>query len=517
MIDTIVLRVHNLQKNQNLIKSLKIAHVEGYSSETGTVDQDELFKLMKQGHKSKEMIKILKWKKSGEFLVKTEVGKQVNTSAHYQFTWFVNYTQDYVEFNFSIPKFKFGTNILLFIRHNYDNRYVFHEGISLEHNLKVAHPLLISFIQKFFRWEFLFGYHVDLKDVEINRIDICFNQVFRSKEDALLTLEYQKRLKKKYARNEDGVMKEYATSMMYVTRRYSAKIYHKGTEYEKHDKKEHKKFNEKKGTRYFDTEKYQKFSDRILRYEMTFRHTYLNYLHKSKLFRRKCSLWKSLYDQYLLVEIGKQSNDRIARKVGTLKTDEEKQKYMLAHPYTFPSKLAKQSHKQVEKIISRKRYFMAASTMDSDIFNARTVTYNDDRVLFSPQLMELLTSKFMSFVKEFQIKHLPGEDIVRQRILQYNEMHPRGFLPINEMLSFYSLLQKHGSFKEAMKFSRFSRATNYRYIDRFDKIQINDKHIRPVDKSFGIPKAPLDLRDYQISVNENGFLKGIKATAATSI
>src|SRR5205085_12548093 len=137
-------------------------------------------------------------------------------------------------------------------------------------NINESYDLLISFLRKFFHWEFMMC-TVQFTDVEINRIDVCFNQVFKSKDDALLYLEYQKRLKKKYARDENGVMRGYETSLMYVTSRYSAKIYHKGTEYEKHDKKEHLKYNKEKATQYFKTEKLQAIADRVLRYELTLR------------------------------------------------------------------------------------------------------------------------------------------------------------------------------------------------------------------------------------------------------
>jgi hypothetical protein len=52
-------------------------------------------------------------------------------------------------------------------------------------------------------------------------------------------------------------LREYSTSLMYVTKRYSAKIYHKGSEYEKNDLKEHLKINKEKGQEYFKTKSFQ--------------------------------------------------------------------------------------------------------------------------------------------------------------------------------------------------------------------------------------------------------------------
>ncbi len=54
---------------------------------------------------------------------------------------------------------------------------------------------------------------------------------------------------------------------MYTTHRYSLKIYHKGSEYTKHDRKEHKRINILKGKEYFKINELQSISDKILRYE----------------------------------------------------------------------------------------------------------------------------------------------------------------------------------------------------------------------------------------------------------
>ena len=68
-------------------------------------------------------------------------------------------------------------------------------------------------------------------------------------------------------------MRDYATSLMYKTKRYSAKIYHKGREYERNDLKEHLRINKERGMQYFKTEQYQALADKMLRYELTYRLT----------------------------------------------------------------------------------------------------------------------------------------------------------------------------------------------------------------------------------------------------
>ena len=62
--------------------------------------------------------------------------------------------------------------------------------------------MVMRFIDCFLRNEFCLD-KIDYKDVEINRMDVCFNQVFQSNEAALLYLKYQKRITKKHSREEE--------------------------------------------------------------------------------------------------------------------------------------------------------------------------------------------------------------------------------------------------------------------------------------------------------------------------
>ncbi|HWY36203.1 MAG TPA: hypothetical protein VNX68_16275, partial [Nitrosopumilaceae archaeon] len=82
---------------------------------------------------------------------------------------------------------------------------------------------------------------------------------------------------------------------------------------------------------------------------------------------------------------------------------------------------------------------------------------------------------------------------------------------MSEMLLFYGHLFKHGSFKEAAKYSHYSKATLYRYIERFSRIDITEKSIKPIDKSYGIPNAPIDFKRYQFAIMDNyHLLRGLK-------
>ncbi len=508
MIDTVIIRLHDLNKYEHHIKCLNIYNDNGYSTNTGKIDKKEAAELRKKNASDKEIIDFMQKKETGEFLIKTQVAKQMNASNHYQFAYFINYTKDFLEFNFSIPKYKYGTNILMFIEHENDRDFKFYQSQDLEYNIQNCYNLFIAFLEKFFHDEFIICKSVDWRDVEIFRIDVCFNQLFMTKEEALRYLDYQKKITKKYARNEDGVMRDYATALMYTTKMFSAKIYHKGTEYQKNDLKEHLKLNERKGKEYFKTKRFQDFGDRMLRYELTIRNGLINYLHKHNIFRKNCKYFKADYRDYMNVENALQKNIRLAKKIGTL-PDKEREAYLLRHPYQKISREFRQIHKSVTKLITRRRYFKIEVDEMSYDFNRKSIPFNSDDAKFCSNLLKLCLDKLFEFIKEYQIKELPDEEIVKQQIGYYNQLNSIK-LPTSEMIRFYLQLLKHGSFKDAAKYFELSRATIYRYKERFKKIGITERSLKLAESTYSIPNAPMNLRDYHTAIiYDNQLLRGI--------
>jgi hypothetical protein len=180
-------------------------------------------------------------------------------SSNYNLSYFYNITSDFISFEFAIPKYMYGTNILQFVKYFsqdcntiYDALYDFVKGFCSKHFLDV----------------------IDLNDIELCRLDLCYNQFFNSRYDALKYLSEQKELLKKFARNSKNDFRTYDTSLLYTTKRYSFKIYHKGTEFKKHDKLELAKRNPTQ----HQIAELQEISDKILRYEITFRKAQIDYL-----------------------------------------------------------------------------------------------------------------------------------------------------------------------------------------------------------------------------------------------
>ena len=129
-------------------------------------------------------------------------------------------------------------------------------------------------------------------EVEVTRIDLCFNQIHPTKSDAL---EYLKVLKRRSilganARNKREYGQE---TVMWTFKNYSFKVYHKGSEFEVNDSNQLRKKNEyyqKTESNYksFNIDSMQQFTDRILRYEINFRKAKLNDLYWNKIWRKEC-------------------------------------------------------------------------------------------------------------------------------------------------------------------------------------------------------------------------------------
>ena len=388
----------------------------------------------------------------------------------------------------------------MFADHFGDKEYNFHECVNLEHNIKRCYDRLMQFLKNFFKYEFL-ACPVDYKDVEVNRIDVSFNQIFRSKNEALQYLEYQKRLKKKFFRDEDGLRHEYpdekvfnrTTSLMYVTKRYSAKIYHKGSEYAKHDAKQHAKINKRKKHDLFKIPDIQALADRTLRYELTIRNTQLNYLHKTQIFRRKCPYFQAYYKVYTDVLRKEQRNERIAQKLGKMDAAQH-EAYMKENPYEKISKEERYAKKIVSHLITKKTFFLLAVNEETDAYNRRSINADCNAALFSKGLLMACLGQLLDFMHQFEVKDLPPEEAIRQKIQQHNKSRYNK-LPEGEMMRFYAQMIKIGSFKEAGRIMQISRATLYRYKKRFKKIGIGENNLIPLTPD-GLPNAPFDFRTY---------------------
>ncbi len=169
------------------------------------------------------------------------------TSSSYKVNFRYDVRANEVYFEFSIPKYIYGTNI-----YHYPC-----DAVDIKYELR-------EFLEKF--WEDEFELKLDPTRLIINRIDFCFNYQFNNeiKMKAFKKAIFQK-MRSLYPK---GKIHNYGTeTVMYVTGNWSFKVYDKAVEFAKHD------YNEiiKSGKSPEEVSKILEDSKRLLRFELTFR------------------------------------------------------------------------------------------------------------------------------------------------------------------------------------------------------------------------------------------------------
>ena len=161
--------------------------------------------------------------------------------------------EERVDLEFSIPKFIYGTNVVQ----------------SLQHykRLHTPYEILVKSLKKIFE-ETFFGVPVNWGAVELIRWDMCFNQIFKTREESLKALKY---IKLKHQSKGDKLNYEYG--LIELTKSNYLKIYHKGEEFEKHDMSKYQGL-------FLD--EFRDISQRVLRYEKKFTRANISYTYNTQ-------------------------------------------------------------------------------------------------------------------------------------------------------------------------------------------------------------------------------------------
>ncbi|WP_136465205.1 phage/plasmid replication domain-containing protein [Flagellimonas onchidii] len=158
-------------------------------------------------------------------------------SSYNGITYRINESAGYIDFQMSVPKYLYGHSLAEFVPQINSNLYDgnFLKAHSWGFQQKYIHERLDSFIDTFindvcnhFQLEAL----LNKRYIEVRRVDLCFNQYFGSKEDALRYLKHLKAINHNRYKSNQKAPRDYNTSLEYYSSTGAYfKIYHKGTEY----------------------------------------------------------------------------------------------------------------------------------------------------------------------------------------------------------------------------------------------------------------------------------------------
>lgn len=360
-------------------------------------------------------------------------------SSDYSLSYFYNITQDFISFEFSIPKYMYGTNIIQFIKY-------------FSQDAETIYNALMDFVKAFFHKH---AYEViDLRDVELTRLDLCYNQFFNSKYDAKKYLNEQKSLLHKFARSTKNAFRTYENALLYTTKRYSFKIYHKGDEFKKNDRTKLVKRNPTG----HQIEELQAISDKILRYEVTFRKAQIDYL----------------FEQ----------SEQHVRYVTFLKNERARQSMR---------SMNREFYERSIQFCEQSKHYVFGHIAQHEAINTQTVSF--DLPVFTQ-----MYNFFWDYVKKYQLSQKLSVFDVIQKIDQKNEVRDgavskqlRAKLSFNKpMLTVLALLCNYESLDEIRKSNLLSKPTFYRYKKQLAQLGINSE-ARLID----IPPPPIDYMDYK--------------------
>ncbi len=443
-------------------------------------------------------------------------------SSTYDAYFRIDYQKNEVSFNLSIPKAIYGTNVIQFVPHAIENENVDRlefDNVVYKNNAGVLLKRLLKFMRSFITISFLdYSQFIQMSDVRIDRLDLCYNQIFPDKESALSYINYMKKIRKPRVNDKTKDITQYKTSVYIVTQFYTFKIYHKGTEFEKNDMRELEKINElrkkqDKKPRYNiqsdQMEGLKDYADRLVRYEVEFRSKFLTYLFRKHLFRKDCKKWK---------EIKKLSNafssyERIYKTSLKKKEGIERKAYLEnfyvgnSFPYVSYKEIVNDK-KNVAKMLKAKTLMMNKASFTLDISEAHKeynrLTKNEyfydknfmlkKEAIFGTGMLKIMLSKFYSMVKAYQVTNIADEESLIKDIVQYNmNCNLLGQKKINiSKIRKYLVLMETYSIKDMVEMKIIDRSTAYRLEKQLEKFGYSGRSVAK-----NLHEGDLNFYEYQ--------------------
>lgn len=412
-----------------------------------------------------------------------------SASSEYRTKFSVSENSDSITFELSIPKFLYNNNIAQFVpnidsKRFKNNPFGYREWYGQK---KAIHERIGEFILTFFNELcIMFSMPVtitalNLSNIEIKRLDLCYNQVFPCHASVLDYLGAQRKFYRTRVRKNTIVSQDRDTSFFYrhSTDGFFFKIYSKGEEFEAVDmprliKENENQFNDSnekllpifkdifkkhfestyknnKGKvedlifQYYKTyvktaenrkfideiESYLKYkisflrdeANKILRYEMSFTRTYMSTLYKTKIFRKADSNWKELEKAHNKV----QRYNVLLSQGSVNKAKSFLLKYLI-------TKLDFTLHDLYDKSIHKKHEFFLETDNELKLHEKsahkdsyKVLSLNVKRIpefkeaTFSKELLMLMFDKFTDEIEAFQVKKFDDVKNILETIDNYNQ------------------------------------------------------------------------------------------------
>lgn len=448
MIDTICLRLHNLKNHGRTVAAIQ-AEIHGASGKVFRFSEDSK-KLDDRG--ISEMV----YFGSNNSRLLTYRRKLFIPSSAYSVNIEISLEKDYIEFLFSIPKYIWGCNIIQFVDY-------------FDQSSQRQFAYLQEFIRMFFKRP-CFVDKINYDEVEISRIDLCYNQIFPSEADKCFYFKQQCIMNEREKILDKKVSKGIDIRGLYINvpGKYNFKIYDKGLEFGKNDYRELcKKGGNPKG---YDLDKLQRLANRTLRYEVTFHGGYFNYL----------------FNQYYY------SDGKSAKK---------------GNVYRFIFKALKMDGTK-GKFLRSKNFFVESMF---DHYNWYQENYgerwpdcyhNDNRVTFDFNLWDGLYRMFWAYTKKFQIRNSISSSELEKRIFMIqdtidarNMLRKKGEKERGRNLRIikqYALLSQEQPLSEMLRLGLISRAKYFRLLKDLRKVGLDD-----FNPDIATIKVGLDYQEYK--------------------
>jgi len=367
---------------------------------------------------------------SDNFIEFRRVGRLYNPTSNYHLSVKCNPGDNIVDLEYSCPKWTYGHNVAQLIDyHQQDSQKCYQ--VLLRH--------LVAFFDRHIPFK------IEPGDIEIRRIDMCYNQFHETYQDAMNYLDLLKPGFTRLARKNGSVPVPYDTGIHFTTRRMSFKCYHKGSEFRKND---YYKLLDKHIPGY-DIEATARAADRILRYEATFRSSYLNYA------------FMQLYT-------------KIKNPAPGIKNSIYRKMFYLA-------RVEKKAASKAFCLKSEYDYLNSSMIMRDCYFEYESM-FEPNRVSFDQNLFDYMFNHTWKLIKIVSVMPSGDEKLFLQAINRKNQEAERAVFSSRKrqkinprsIMTWFRLSQKPGGLKQAMRKGMLSERQYYNILKLFKSLGYQD-------------------------------------------